>query len=100
MPATSCRYRPACRMNSTASPRAPSSATWSLTRESEVKTSPPDERVLHHDGIVAVGTGGQERHRRADQFFHPAHILDGVGGKIGPAARALGGFLPAVQGLI
>ena len=58
------------------------------------------EGIADHDGVVAVGAGGQQRDRRADQFFHPAHILDGVGGKLGPAAGAGGGFAPAFQGLV
>ena len=60
----------------------------------------PTNGSLHHDGVVAVGAGGEQRHRRADQLFHPADIFDGIGGKLGPAARALGGFAPAFQRFI
>ncbi len=42
------------------------------------------------------GLVGEQRDLRAGQFLDPTHIFDGVGGKIGPAPRAMGGFAPAL----
>ena len=57
------------------------------------------KRIAHHDGVVAVGAGGEQRHRRADQLLDPAHILDRIGGQVGPAAGAGGGLAPAFHAL-
>src|SRR5690606_38244967 len=57
-------------------------------------------RIGNKYGVVPLGAGRQERHRRADQLLDVADILDRLRRKIVPAARAGGGALPALERLV
>ena len=58
------------------------------------------ERVLDQDRVVAVRAGGQQRHRALDQLLQALDVLDRVGGELGEAAGAAGGFGRAFQFLV
>src|SRR5438132_14323141 len=58
------------------------------------------ERVFDQDRILALGAGGQERHRSLDQLLDAPDVLDGLGRQLGPAARAPGRAVPAGHGLV
>ena len=58
------------------------------------------ERVAHQDGVVALGAGGEQRHRALDQLLDGAHVLDGLGRQLGPAARAARRLRPALEALV
>src|SRR6185312_3110911 len=66
-----------------------------------VNPSPsPQERIAHHDRVVALRAGGEQRHRCADQFLDATDILDRLRRKVGPAARAARRIIPAFHGLV
>ena len=44
------------------------------------------ERVLHQYGVVALGAGGQKRHRALDQLLDVAHILHRLRRQLAPLA--------------
>ena len=57
------------------------------------------ERVLDQDRVVAVGAGGQQRHRALDQLLQALDVLDRVGGELGEAAGAARVGEPACRSL-
>ena len=46
------------------------------------------ERIAHQDRVVALGRGGDQRDRAADQLLDAADIFDRPRRQVGPAARA------------
>src|SRR5262249_33264475 len=58
------------------------------------------ERILHQDGVVALGAGGEERHRALDQLLDGAHVLDGLRRQLGPAARPARRLGPTLEALV
>jgi hypothetical protein len=46
------------------------------------------EGIAHEDRILALGAGGNQRHRGFDQFLDALDVFDRLGGQIGPAERA------------
>src|SRR6476646_11249847 len=58
------------------------------------------EGIVHQDGVLALGAGGEERHRGLDQLLEPAHIFDALSRKLGPGAGAAGRLRPAFHGLV
>ena len=53
--------------------------------------------IVHKDRILALGACGKKRHRGFDKLLQPLHIFDRLRRKIGPGARALRRFVPALQ---
>ena len=47
------------------------------------------ERVPHHDRVITLRAGGQQRHRRLHQFLDAADILDRLRRQIGPGSRTV-----------
>src|SRR5690606_17882659 len=53
------------------------------------------ERILQHDGVVAVGAGAHDRQRAAGQFLQRAQVGAGGGRQAVPVGDAVGVLLPA-----
>ena len=58
------------------------------------------ERIVDENRVLALGTGRQQGHRRADQFLDPPDILDRLRRQFRPGAGAGGRALPALDGLV
>src|SRR5919204_454479 len=58
------------------------------------------ERVLHQNGVLALGAGRQQRDRTAHQFLDAAHVLDRLCRQLRPGPRPRSLRLPALDGLV
>ena len=58
------------------------------------------ERVVDHDGVVALGAGGEQVDRRFDQLLDAADVLDRGRRQVGPGAGAPRALGPALHRLV
>src|SRR6516225_6422456 len=58
------------------------------------------EGIAHQDRVVALGTRGEQRHRRLDQLLDPPDVFDRGRGEIDPAPGAARRLRPSLHGFV